>query len=639
MPRWCCQRRTGSRGSPLAARGTRRQRLQLAVARTQAALVGQPEQLRACWKQGYVNHALDEHRRPGPPVLTHGDLHRYADWVRMHDTLDDEDRKAIRNAIRRMNEPTFFSLILLPVPSSGVSLPHESIGSIRYQIYPYYELWVPEVTANLNLGSGLNIRLIPSTEQNDFVSMFNAALTHAEGDFVLPLPYDASLSETALYEMAATVEGRGAVALLYADEDQVSSSGWRSKPWFKTGWDPDLALGRDAIGLPVAYRKVLLKRLGGMRSRENSLALALYRLSLRAAFSVSPQHIHHIPAVLCHRATDSEGSLTCDGKAAREVVTEHLAELDERAAVEPASLVSYWNRIIWPLPDPAPLVSIIVPTRDHAELIERCAGSVLSRTDYPALELLIVDNETQEPTAVALLRDLSQDQRVRILTDPRPFNYAAHNNLAAREARGEVIVLLNNDTEVVHAEWLREMVSHAMRPDVGAVGAKLLYPDNRIQHAGMVLGPGLWPQHQLRFADRSDIGPFGELALTRTVSAITGACLALRRAVFFEAGALDEHLEISCNDVDLCLRIGDCGYRVVWTPFAELVHLESVSRGPDDSPEKQARVERELRYLWRRWGAMREHDPFHNPNLVYGWESVELSWPPRRRRPWLKCRP
>lgn len=468
----------------------------------------------------------------------------------------------------------------------------------------------------------------------DHASVFNAALASGEGEFVLPLPPDATLAEHALYELAAAIGDDPEADLLYTDEDRVDAAGRRCMPRFKTGWDPDLALGRDAIGLLVAYRKALLERIGGMASPSPGAALALYELSLRAAFAISPAHISHIPAVLCHRRGDSEASPGWDAEGAREIVRKHLADSDVRASVVPAPLAPGWNRLIRDVPDPAPLVSVMVPTRDRSELLERCADAVLSHTDYPSIELLIMDNDSREPAAIGLLRRLSQDKRVRILSCPGPFNYSVLNNLAAREARGEVLVLLNNDTDSIRPDWLREMVSHAVRPDVGAVGAKLLYANGQVQHAGIVLGPGVAVHHQFRFAGRWDVGAGGELALMRTISAVTGACLALRRSVFFEVGGLDANLSMAYNDVDLCMRIGDHGYRIVWTPFAELFHAESASRGYDTTPEKQAFAAEESRYFGRFWSSLLDADPFRNPNLTFGWEAATLSAPPRRKRPW-----
>jgi GT2 family glycosyltransferase len=214
------------------------------------------------------------------------------------------------------------------------------------------------------------------------------------------------------------------------------------------------------------------------------------------------------------------------------------------------------------------------------------------------------------------------------------------NNHAVREARGEVVVLLNNDIDVISPDWLTELVSHALRPDVGAVGAKLLYADGRVQHCGITLGPGWALIHQLRLSDRFDPGPGGELALTRTVLAVTGACMAFRKRVFLEVGGLDEtNFSIAFNDIDLCLRMGDFGYRVVCTPFAELFHLESATRGYDDTPEKQAMNRREAETFCRIWGPLLDADPFHNPNVVFRWEDSILADPPRRLRPWMDALP
>jgi GT2 family glycosyltransferase len=571
------------------------------------------------------------------PAGTYTDPHEYRAWVRAHDTLGEPDRLAIRDAVRRLAQPPLFSVVLLPAPDGTLTAAPACIASVRRQLYPHWELWLPQGTDPGDAGGDRRLRIVPGdrTGPADHVRLFNAALAAAAGEFVVPLPADARLGEAALYELAAAIGDNAGAALLYTDEDRLDDAGERCLPHFKTGWDPDLALGRDAIGLLVAASKARLDQLGGLREPAGGVAMALYELLLRLAFATPPAHIHHVPAILCHRCASPDASPGWDAQAAREIVRQHLAGCGEPASVVAAPLAAGWNRIVRDLPDPPPLVSIIVPTRDQAGLLARCADGLLARTDYPALELLIVDNDSREPAAIELLRRLQQDPRVRVLPYPCPFNYAALNNHAARQARGEILVLLNDDTDPIRPDWLREMVSHALRPDVGAVGAKLFYPDGRVQHAGVVLGPGLWPAHQLRFADRLDPGPAGELALTRTVSTVTGACLALRRSVFLEVGGLDEKLRVTFNDTDLCMRLGDHGYRIIWTPFAELFHLESASRGPGDTPEKQAAATQEVTYFWRSWKSLRDCDPFHNPNLVYGWDDVTLSWPPRRQRPWL----
>jgi O-antigen biosynthesis protein len=531
--------------------------------------------------------------------------------------------------------PPLFSIISFLAPDEAALGGRASIESVLGQLYPHWELWLPVGSTAANWATDSRLRVARVAPANNHTALFNAALTTAAGEFVVPLPPDAMLAETALYELAVAALASPEIDLLYTDEDRINAAGERCAPHFKTGWDPDLALGRDAIGLLVAYRKTLLDKLGGMRRCVSGASVALYDLSLRAAFEISPEHIQHVPAILCHRRDDAEAPFEWDTEGARDIVRRHLTERGVRAHVLPAPLAPCWNRIMREVTDPAPLVSVILPTRDRADLLERSTDALLRRTEYPALEVIIVDNDSNEPATSHLFQRLSQDSRVQLLSHPGPFNYAAMNNRAAQEARGEILLLLNNDTDVIDPDWLREMVSHAMRPDVGAVGAKLLYEDERVQHAGMVLGPGSALEHQLRFSASWDSGPGGELALTRTVSAVTGACLAMRRSVFSEVGGLDERWRVAFNDIDMCLRIGDHGYRIVWTPFAELFHLESASRGYDDTPEKQALATNELRQFCLFWRSLLDADPFHNPNVIYTWDGqFALATPPRRKRPW-----
>jgi O-antigen biosynthesis protein len=562
------------------------------------------------------------------PIQWYADPQHYRAWVQAHDTLSDQDRDAIRARIRRLCGRPIFSIILLPAAAPAVS--QEAVASVRGQLYPHWELWVGEGLADTHGDPRLRSLHGNGTLTADQTRHFNAMVAAAQGEFIVPLPADTRLAESALYDLAVEIEHHPDLDLLYTDEDCLDASGSRCCPHFKTGWDPDLALGRDAIGCIAAYRKTRLDPMIGLRPFPDDADLALYDLSLRFAFAVSSTRIRHVPVVGCHRLAHSPRWWNAAG--ARDIVRQHVVEHGGGARVVPAPLAPLWNRLVRELPQPIPLVSIIVPTRDRADLLAGCADGVLSRTDYPNIELLIVDNDSQDPAAVALLRRLSQDPRVRVISYSGPFNYAAQNNLAAREARGDILVLLNNDTDAIRSDWLREMVSHAVRPDVGAVGAKLFYADERVQHAGVVLGPGRSVVHQFRLAAPMDPGPAGELALTRTVSAVTGACLAVRRSVFFEVGGLNEDLRVAYNDIDLCLRLGDHGYRVVFTPFAELYHLECASRGYDDSAEKQALAWDELTYFCRFWNSQLDTDPYRNPNVVYGWENMILSPPPPRGR-------
>lgn len=555
----------------------------------------------------------------------------YQEWAR-RDDVTNHDRRAIRDHIRRLDCLPLFSLVLLPRPEGPSSPSAALMNSIFSQLYPQWELWT---TPGSQSTGDVRVRMIPGAGWDaDPAKTFNAALTASEGEFILPIPPEVELSETALYELAAAVAQKTIGDVFYTDEDRFDRQGVRCMPRFKTGWDPELALGRDPIGLLVAYRKDLLNEIEGM-TPSSSVDLSLYELSLRATSNARPGGIHHIPAVLCHRRPNQAGLPSKHAEEVRETVRGWLISNNIDAKVVPAPLNPVWNRIIREVPEPLPMVSVIVPTRDRSDLLERCADGVLFRTNYPALELIVVDNGSIEPATIELLEELSADPRVRIISAPGIFNYPALNNAAAREAAGDILLLLNNDIDVIEPDWLLELVSHAVRPEVGAVGAKLLYADRRVQHAGVVMGPGMALVHKLRLADRNDIGPFGELALTREVSAVTGACMAMRRTVYFEVGGLDENLRVAFNDIDLCLRIGNHGYRIVWTPFAELFHLESASRGYDqESPEKLELADRESRYFARYWKSVLDDDPFHNPNIVYRWESTTLADTPRRRKPW-----
>jgi GT2 family glycosyltransferase len=277
-----------------------------------------------------------------------------------------------------------------------------------------------------------------------------------------------------------------------------------------------------------------------------------------------------------------------------------------------------------------PKVSILIPTRDRAELLEQCIEGLLNRTDYPRLEVIVLDNDSHEERT----KQVFAKYPVRVLPCPGEFNWAAMNNAGAQAATGEVLLFLNNDTDVIDSRWLRELAGHAVRPEVGAVGAKLLFADSTVQHAGIWLGPGGRLRHFLRLSKRDDPGYLGQLSITRNLSAVTGACMAVRRELFLELGGFDETYPVSYNDLDFCLRLRQRGYRVVWTPHAELFHLESASRG---SSEWRTRAETEdHKRFCAKWQAEMEHDPFFNPNLdLIGEETLALAFPPRLARRWL----
>jgi GT2 family glycosyltransferase len=316
---------------------------------------------------------------------------------------------------------------------------------------------------------------------------------------------------------------------------------------------------------------------------------------------------------------------------------DHFARLGEMVEMLPVP-GDHW-RIRYPLPSPAPFVSLIMPTRNALKLLRQAVTSILSTTDYPSFEIVIVDNDSDDPETIAYLAGLSSggDPRVRVMPYHEPFNYSAINNRAVREARGEIVGLLNNDVEAINRDWLTEMVSQAVRPGIGAVGAMLYYPFpiNTVQHAGVVLGLGGVAGHPFKEFPRGDQGQKNRLRLVQNYSAVTAACLVIRKDRFLEVGGLNEkQLPIAFNDVDLCCKLIRAGYRNLWTPFAEFYHHESATRGVENTPEKKARFQSEIDYMMGTWGDLLMADPAYNPNLTLVGEDFSPAYLSRTTRSW-----
>jgi GT2 family glycosyltransferase len=572
----------------------------------------------------------------------------YSHWVAVNDTISDGDRAAIRAHIARLSFRPLISVIMA-VGGAPEAFFRESCNSVVSQLYPCWELCIAvdkateplirAIVASFTVCQ-LQIRLIEASLP--FAAAWNAALNLATGEFVAFLRPGDLLPEHALYEIVFAVGGNTPADILYSDHDYVNVA-QRTNPWFKPGWDPDLLLAQDYINPLAVYRRSLLEAAGYLRPGFEGAEF--HDLALRTTGATTPDRILHVPAILYHKREERNpidvGVAVPEPTAVDASVRAVREQLELRgnrdALVESESQVQGAIRIAWPVPTPEPLVSVIVPTRDRADLLTRCVDGVLHRTEYRNIELLIVDNGSIEVATFALFDRLVREENVNILGQPGPFNYSALVNAAAGEAKGEVLLLLNNDIDVIEPGWLRELVSQALRPEVGVAGAKLLYPNGQVQHGGIVLGPGGAVAHQYRLAERNDPGYFGQLVLARTLSAVTGACAAIRREVFFEVGGLDEaNLPVTFNDVDLCLRVGHRGYRVVWTPFAELLHIECASRGLDrEDRAKRERTHGELKYFQGTWEHLLDSgDPFHNPNLLFSWHGFEIPSSPRRQRPW-----
>jgi glycosyltransferase involved in cell wall biosynthesis len=569
----------------------------------------------------------------------------YRRWIRLYDTLDAGAAAAIAADIGRMARPPLISVVM-PVHNPPDSHLRAALDSVFAQLYGNWELCIaddassePHVAGTLARCAARDprVRLVSRTVNGGISAATNDAIALATGEFVAFLDHDDALSPHALYVVAREILAHPQADLLYSDEDKIDARGRRREPHFKSDWNLDLLRSQNMISHLGVYRTALVRRLGGLDGAFDGSQD--YDLALRVGEAASPDRIRHIPQILYHwRAIPGSTALSPSGKpqaadAARRAVAAHLHRSGIAADAISTGEHSY-QHVFYSL-EAEPLVSIVIPTRDRQDLLSRCVGSILARTDYRNLEILIVDNGSTERETRDYLAAIARDARVRVLDYPHAFNFSLINNWAVERSNGSVLLFLNNDTEVIGAGWLRHLAANACRPEVGAVGAKLLYPTNRVQHGGVVLGMGGVAGHFHLGCRGGDPGYFGRAVLQQNLSAVTAACVAMRCAVFDEIGGFDgANLRVAFNDVDLCLRIRECGYLIVWTPLALLYHHESASRGSDLLPERHAEFQREVGYMHKRWAATLGRDPYFNPNLSLRDQSIAFAFPPRVQRPW-----
>ena len=474
--------------------------------------------------------------------------------------------------------PRFSVLVVGPTDSSKEELAR-TIGSIDDQIYPYHSVLEGPWDA------------------------IASPIAGADGDFVVPLRIGNALSETALFHFAEELQKAPSPSILYGDEDELDDRGRRTRPWFKPRWNEEMFLAQDYLSSAVAIETDLARSVASEQSVDDIPGLVL------RATAAAEGAIVHVPHIVCHVANERSSSR---GSRRDEALSQHLQPLGATCAPGPFQT----TKVEWPLPSKLPLVSIIVPTKDRIELLRPCLESVLDRTDYGNFEILIVDNGSVEAQTADFLVEISADPKVRVLNYPGRYNFSAINNHAAAQAHGSFLCLLNNDTEVVERAWLTELMRYAVRPEIGAVGPKLLYEDGSIQHAGVIIGIGNAAGHAHRFLPANSPGYFNMPHIAQFVSAVTAACLVVEKGKFEAVDGLDEEsLAVAFNDVDLCLKLQSAGWRNVYVPHAVLLHHESKSRGSDAAPDQIDRYRSELQVLQERWRTKTFLDPLHNPNL------------------------
>jgi GT2 family glycosyltransferase len=573
----------------------------------------------------------------------------YQGWIQSFDTITEDDSTAIRRHIAELRELPLISVVM-PVYNTKTAFLRDAVDSVMAQLYPHWELCIaddassdPDVRTILDdyARRDRRIKLVYRSQNGHISAASNSALELAKGTFIALVDHDDELAEHALYMVAVAINEHPESDIIYSDEDKIDSGGVRQMPYFKPDWNPELFYSQNYLSHLGVYRASLVKDIAGFR--EGYEGSQDYDLALRIVARTVPDRIRHIPYILYHWRTApgvrtfSIDSLPIAVEASRSALADYLAARGEDAEVMAGRLLQF-NRVVRKAPYPLPRVSLIVPTRDRLSLLRMCIDGLLHHTAYENLEVIIVDNDSSEPATLDYLEGLRSDSRVQVLRVEGEFNYSALNNRAVGQSTGELIGMINNDIEVIHTEWLREMVAELMQPGVGAVGAKLYYPDNTIQHAGVILGLGGIAGHSHLRQPRSDPGYFGRLHLVHEVSCVTGACLLVRKSAFLDVGGLDEEsLKIAFNDVDLCLKLRRAGYRIIWTPYAELYHHESASRGYDFDPVRVERISRESRTMTERWDDELAVDPFYNPNLsLIASENYKPAFPPRIGKPWLR---
>jgi GT2 family glycosyltransferase len=556
----------------------------------------------------------------------------YQAWL----ILNEPDEETLQAQRRKVFSRRPKISIVVPLFKTPLPFLKEMVDSVRRQSYRHWQLCLavggplpgPSKTFLRNtalLDSRISVCFLP--RNLGIVGNSNAALALAKGEFLTFLDHDDCLPPYALFEVVQAINREPGADFFYSDEDKISADGkMRGDPHFKPDFSPDTLRSCNYISHLSVVKKSLLQEVGEFHAgldggQDYDLIL---RLTERA------RKIVHIPKVLYHwRAHQTSTAAKTSIKkyaltATRQALQAHLRRIQLPGCVLPGHMPTTY-RVRQKLAG-FPKVSIIIPNRDQADVLGVCLDSILKKTTYPNYEIAVVENGSTEPAVYRLYHQMQKYPQVRLLHWTGAFHYSAVNNFAVRKVDGELLLFLNNDMEVINGDWLTSMVELAARPEVGVVGAKLFYPDSRIQHGGVIVGLGGVAGHSHKHFPKNHPGYFGRLQIIQNFSAVTGACMLVKRSLFDKVRGFDLHYPLAFNDVDLCLKIREKGYLVVWTPYAQLFHYESKTRGFEDSPEKMRRFQREMHFFQRRWKRLlAKGDPYYNPNLTLDREDFTLA--------------
>jgi len=540
---------------------------------------------------------------------------QYKQWL-LENPLDETDISRMRSEMGGFPLSPVISVII-PVYNVNEEWLRKCLDSVTGQIYDEWELCIaddastkPHVRAVLDEYSARDSRVkVNYLERNSGISVAtNAALELATGEYIALLDNDDELTVDALFHVARLINEHPDADMIYSDEDKINQAGNLCEPFFKPDWSPNLLWSQMYTCHFGVYRRSIAEKIGLFR--EGFDGSQDYDFVLR--FTEETDKVFHIPRILYHwRIIPGSTAEKYESKDSDVPSLKALTHAMHRRGIQgivERGLEMGTFRVRPAIAD-EPLVSIIIPTRDRAELLRRCIDSIGKRTTWPNYEILVVDNGSRESSTREYLDRLRQEEGFRVIDFDGPFNYSAINNRAAAMADGQYLVFLNNDTEAGTGDWLESLMEVLQFPDAGAAGAKLLYPDDTVQHAGVILGLGGLANHAFYRTGHGRRTYFNQADVIRNYSAVTGACMMVRRETFEELGGFDEeNLPVAYNDIDSCLRLRERGYLVLYTPFAILYHHEAVSRGYREDPEAY--------YMAKRWKDVIEEDPYYNRNLA-----------------------
>lgn len=527
----------------------------------------------------------------GVVSLRQDDSLEYPKWISQVEQPSFQNRQASKKPDLGIL-PIISVVLVTSSPEKFSGLIDKSIASLINQTASNWEL---VVVGNIDNEEAIlrdeRIKVLPVKNDSNFYVSANKAIQNAQGSLVTFINEGDQLSKHAVQYLANEIANNSLLKIIVTDEDLLDESRQRYDPFFKPDWNPDYLSNYNYFSKAVVYDKRLFIDLGGFDHEEDD---PYHSLSLQATLKLSDLQIGHISEVLFHLKRRNEDKISIG---------------------------------VFQIPQPVPLVTIIIPIKDKVKLLKDCLNSLFEHTNYKNFEIIIIDNQSEQEKTLEYLDELKGSSNIRILDYDKPFNYSEMNNIAVIEAKGSLICFLNNDTTIIEDDWLSEMVSHACRPEIGCVGAKLLYPDGTIQHAGVILGLKGYASHAHKGFAANDSGYFNRLEVAHNVSAVTAACMVVKKKIFQEVGGFDAfNLRVAYNDVDLCLKVREKGYRNLFTPHAQLIHHESKSRGKKRNKEQQKQLQVEADFLREKWGEALNSDPAYNKNLTLLREDFSLGF-------------